>query len=156
MHVHSRNTSNVEKCTCKAVKRVHYKWLAIEWKWSTTGHWPILDIQWWPSIFRQSGNERYKNHHTSRIKQQGLEQLYSNHMGIEKTIVLVSESTYCINMSTNIKSIIKHCSVFLGFQQMQPEEKIILMNHQANHWKSLEQICCPLTHSIHADLLWVL
>ena len=41
------------------------------------------------------------------LQRQILEQLYANHMGIEKTCLLIRESAYYINMNADIEQIAK-------------------------------------------------
>ena len=59
------------------------------------------------------------------LKQQVLNQLHTNHMGIEKTKLLAHELVYWSSINAYIKNYIKHCTTCLEFQQMQPKEKII-------------------------------
>ena len=61
----------------------------------------------------------------AELKQQVLDQLHLNHMGIEKTKLLMHESVYWVNINTDIKKHIKGCNTCLDFQQMQCSEKII-------------------------------
>ena len=41
------------------------------------------------------------------LKQQVLDQLHTNHMGIEKTKLLICESLYCVDINTDIEKHIK-------------------------------------------------
>ena len=50
------------------------------------------------------------------LKQQVLDQLHTNHMGIEKTKLLTCKSVYWANINTYIKKHIKNCTTCLGFQ----------------------------------------
>ena len=59
------------------------------------------------------------------LKQQVLDQLHTNHMGIEKTKLLAHESVYWADINTDIEKHIKNCTTCLEFQQIQPKEKII-------------------------------
>ena len=59
------------------------------------------------------------------LKQQVLGQLHLNHMGIEKTKLLMCESVYWIDINTDIEKHIKSCNTCLEFQQTQPKEKIL-------------------------------
>ena len=59
------------------------------------------------------------------LKQQALDQLYINHMGIEKTKLLVHESFYWVSVNNDIENYIKNCNTCLEFQQTQTREKII-------------------------------
>ena len=54
---------------------------------------------------------------------QALEQLHSNHMGIEKTRILACESIYWMNMNACIENI-KKCSTYLDVST-QSKERII-------------------------------
>ena len=57
------------------------------------------------------------------LKQQVLNQLHINHMGIEKTKLLAHECAYWHSINTDIEMYIKQCAICLEFQQMQPKEK---------------------------------
>ena len=46
----------------------------------------------------------------SQLQMHILKQLYSNHMGIEKTRFLVCESVYWVNMNADIGNVIKQCA----------------------------------------------
>ena len=69
------------------------------------------------------------------LKQQVLNQLHINHMGIEKTKLLAHESVYWSSINADIKNYIKHCAMCLEFQQMQPKEKIIHHNIPLRPWE---------------------
>ena len=43
-----------------------------------------------------------------------LEQLHTNHMGIEKMHLLIRESAYWVNMNANIEQTVKQCSTCLA------------------------------------------
>ena len=73
------------------------------------------------------------------LKQQVLDQLHTNHMGIEKTKLLAHESVCWSSINDNIKNHIKHCAMCLEFQQTQPEEKII---HHDTPLRPLEVVGC--------------
>ena len=57
------------------------------------------------------------------LKQQVLDQLHTNHIGIEKTKLLACESVYWPSINSDIEKYIKSCATCLEFQQMQPKEK---------------------------------
>ena len=57
------------------------------------------------------------------LKQQVLNQLHFNHMGIEKMKLLAHKCIYCHSININIEKCIKQCTICLEFQQMQPKEK---------------------------------
>ena len=59
------------------------------------------------------------------ITKQAHQQLYINHMGIEKTKLVACDSIHWIGMNVDIENYIKICSECLDFQQIQPKEKII-------------------------------
>ena len=44
------------------------------------------------------------------LKQQALDQLHVNHMGIKKTKLLACKSIYWVNISNDIENYIKNCS----------------------------------------------
>ena len=71
------------------------------------------------------------------LKQQVLDQLHLNHMGIEKTKLLVHELVYWVNINSDIENHIKNCTTCLEFQQMQPKEKIIHHEILLRPWEVL-------------------
>ena len=56
---------------------------------------------------------------------QVLDQLHTNHMGIEKTKLLAHKCGYWYSINADIEKYIKQCATCLEFQQTQPKEKII-------------------------------
>ena len=71
------------------------------------------------------------------LKQKVLEQLHSNHMGIEKTKLLVCESVYWSDINVDIKKYIQSCATCLELQQMQPKKKIIHQDIPLRLWEVL-------------------
>ena len=71
------------------------------------------------------------------LKQQALDQLHVNHMGIEKTKLLACKSIYWVNVNSDIENYIKNCTTCLAFQQMQPKEKIIHHDIPIRPWDIL-------------------
>ena len=69
------------------------------------------------------------------LKQPVLDQLYTNHMGIEKTKYIMCESIYWADINTNIEKHIKNCTTCLEFQQTQPREKIVHHDIPPGHGK---------------------
>ena len=59
------------------------------------------------------------------LKEQVLNQLHTNHMGIQKTKLLAHECVYWPNINADIKKYIKQCVTCLQFQQTQPQERMI-------------------------------
>ena len=60
------------------------------------------------------------------LQQQALKQLHVNHMGIEKKNRLYPENKYnVVSMNSHIEGAFKMCTLHLGYQQMQPIDKII-------------------------------
>ena len=59
------------------------------------------------------------------LKQQVLDQLHVNHMGIKKTKLLVHKSVYWVNIKNDIENHVKNCSTCFKPQQTQPKEKTI-------------------------------
>ena len=57
------------------------------------------------------------------LKQQVLDQLHTNYMGIEKTKLLTCKSIYWVDLIADIKKHINNCATCLEFQQTQPKEK---------------------------------
>ena len=50
-----------------------------------------------------------------QLQMQILNQVHSNHMGIEKTRLLACDTLNWVNMNANIENAIKHCSAFLEY-----------------------------------------
>ena len=71
------------------------------------------------------------------FRQRVLDQLHTNHMGIEKTKLLAHECVYWHSINADIAKYIKQCATCLEFQQMQPKEKII--HHDVPHrpWEAV-------------------
>ena len=61
----------------------------------------------------------------SLLCRQILEQLYSNHMDIEKMRLFARELVYWGNMNADIENLIKQCATCLKYQQTQPQEKTL-------------------------------
>ena len=59
------------------------------------------------------------------LKQQVLNQLLINHMGIEKMRLLARKCVYWHSINKDIEKYIKQCMTCLEFQQMQPKKNII-------------------------------
>ena len=59
------------------------------------------------------------------LKEQVLNQLHTNHMGMEKTKLLAHKCVYWPNINADIKKYIKQSVICLQFQQTQPQERII-------------------------------
>ena len=70
------------------------------------------------------------------LKQQVLDHLHTNHMGIEKTC----ESVYWVDINTDIDQHIKRCNMCLEFQQMQPKEKMIHHDMSLRPWNCWVQM----------------
>ena len=71
------------------------------------------------------------------LKQQVLNQLQINHMGIEKTKLLAHECIFWHSINTNIEKYIKQYTTCLEFQQMQPKEKIIHHEVPLRPWEAV-------------------
>ena len=54
-----------------------------------------------------------------------LQQLHSNHMGMEKMRFLVHELVHWVNMNAGIKNTMKQCVICLDYQQTQEHENTI-------------------------------
>ena len=57
------------------------------------------------------------------LKQQVLDQFHLNHMGIEKTKLLVCESVYLVNINSNIEDHVKTISHALSFSRCSPRRR---------------------------------
>ena len=66
------------------------------------------------------------------LRQQVLNKLHINHMGIEKTKLLVCEYVYWHSINADIEKYIKQCATCPEFQQTQAKEKII--HHEIPLW----------------------
>ena len=69
------------------------------------------------------------------LRQQVLNQLHTNHIGIEKTKLLACKSVYWSNINADIKKYIKQCAKCLEFQQTQPKEKSIHHDIPLRPWE---------------------
>ena len=69
------------------------------------------------------------------FKQQVLDQLHINHMGIEKSKLLTCKSVYWYNINADIKDYIKNCATCLEIHQTQPKEKIIHHDISIRPWE---------------------
>ena len=80
----------------------------------------------------------------SSLKQQVLNHLHINHMGIEKMKLLAHKCIYWHSINIDIEKYIKQCAICLEFQQTQPKEK----NHSS--WDTTQALgssrsrCIPL------------
>ena len=63
------------------------------------------------------------------LRQQVLDQLHTNHMGIEKTKLLAYRSVYWSSINVDIEKYIKNCATCLEYQQMQPKEKSFITTY---------------------------
>ena len=73
----------------------------------------------------------------TRLKQQVVDQLHTNHMGIEKNKLLACKSVYWADINADIEKRIKNCATCLEFHQMQPKEKIIHHDIPLRPWEVL-------------------
>ena len=71
------------------------------------------------------------------LKQQVLDQLHINHIGIEKVKLLAHECIYWHSINTDIEKYIKQCTTCLEFQQTQPKEKIIHHEVPLRPWEAV-------------------
>ena len=71
------------------------------------------------------------------LKQQVLDQLHTNHMGIEKSKLLTCKYVYWSTINADIEKYIKSCAICLEFQQMQPKEKILHHDTPLRPWEVL-------------------
>ena len=71
------------------------------------------------------------------LRQQVLNQLHINHMGIEKTKLLMHKCVYWHSINADIEKYIKQCATCLEFQQMQPKEKIIHHEIPLRPWEAV-------------------
>ena len=71
------------------------------------------------------------------IRQQVLNQLHINYMGIEKMKLLANECVYWHSINADIEKYIKQCATCLELQQMQPKEKIIHHEVPLRPWEAV-------------------
>ena len=71
------------------------------------------------------------------LRQQVLNQLHINHMGIEKTKLLACKCVYWPSINADIEKDIKQCTTCLEFQQMQLREKIIHHEIPLRPWEAV-------------------
>ena len=69
------------------------------------------------------------------LRQQVLNQLHTNHMGIEKMKLLAHECVYWYNINADKEKYIKQCATCLEFQRTQPKEKIIHHDVPLRPWE---------------------
>ena len=71
------------------------------------------------------------------LKQQMLDLLHLNHIGIKNTKLLTCKSVYLVNINTDIEKHINNCNACLEFQQTQPKEKMIHHDIPLRPWEVL-------------------
>ena len=71
------------------------------------------------------------------LQQQVLDQLHTNHMGIEKNKILVHESVYWADINADIEKHIKTAQHVLNFSRCSPKKKIIHHNIPLRLWEVL-------------------
>ena len=71
------------------------------------------------------------------LKQQMLDLLHTNHLGIEKTKLLMQESIYWVDINTDIDKHIKRCNMCFEFRQMKPKEKMVHHDIPLRPWEVL-------------------
>ena len=71
------------------------------------------------------------------LRQQVLNQLHINHMGIAKTKLLAHKCVYWHSINADIRKYIKHFTTCLEFQQTQPKEKIIHHEVPLRPWEAV-------------------
>ena len=74
------------------------------------------------------------------LRQQVLNQLHTNHMGIEKTKLLAHESVYWSSINADMESYIKHCATCLEFQHTCQRKRSSIMTYHSGHGKSSAQM----------------
>ena len=72
------------------------------------------------------------------LRQQVLNQLHINHMGIVKMKLLAHKCVYWHSINADIEKYIKQWPTCLEFQQMQPREKSFIMRYHSGPRKQLE------------------
>ena len=71
------------------------------------------------------------------LRQQVLDQLHLNHIGIENTKLLAHKLVYWVNIDSDIENHVKNCNICLEFQQTQPKAKIIHHDILLRPWEVL-------------------
>ena len=86
------------------------------------------------------------------LRQLVLNQLHTNHMGIEKMKLLAHKCVYWHSINADIKKYIEQCAICLEFQQMQPKEKIIHHDIPLRPW---EVVGADIFHFYNVNYLCV-
>ena len=76
----------------------------------------------------------------TNLRHQIIEQLHTNHMGIEKTKLLACESVYWPSINADIDNFIKKCPTCLHFQQCNQRRRSTTMIYHFVHGRSLAQM----------------
>ena len=89
------------------------KRLAIKKKQISMGAETILNFSLWAGHNRRHTNEGRWIIILLDLQKQALEHLHSNHMGIEKSRLLIHKSTYWINMFMDIENAVKRFHILI-------------------------------------------
>ena len=80
------------------------------------------------------------------LRQQVLDQLHTNHMGIEKTRLLAHECVYWHSINADIEKYIKQCATCLEFSRCSQRKRSFIMMYPSGPGKQLEQMYCKLNN----------
>ena len=69
------------------------------------------------------------------LRQKVLNQLHTNHMGIEKTKLLAHKCVYWYSINADIKKYIKQCATCLEFQQTHQKKRSFIMMYPSDPGK---------------------
>ena len=69
------------------------------------------------------------------LQKKALDQLYVNHMGIEKIRKLARESIYSTNIIADMENTIKNCLMCLDFQATQPKDMTLPNEKPERPWQ---------------------
>ena len=72
---------------------------------------------------------------SNSLRQEVLDQLHTNHMGIEKMKLLACKCVYWYSINADNDKYIQQCATCLEFQQTQPKEKIIHHDVPLRPWE---------------------
>ena len=126
LHDSRRNkNSNHRWCALGPTVRIYIPWLAINENWGTERTAAIQTIQGWDHNHYLNLHEGRKTIVCSSL-QKTLNKLHLNHVGLEKTRLLVCEPIYWVSMNADIPETVKNCPTHLDINTTQLQIKPVL------------------------------